>query len=431
MQVTVETGEGLARQVTVELPPEDIEQQIDQRLRDVARNARLPGFRPGKVPMRVLRQRFGESVRGEVFGEMVQASFSEAVAKAELRPAGMPEFEADIDQGARRYAYIAKFEVLPQVSLNSLKDQEIKRPVVEVLDADLDAMIERLRKQRKTWTQVERPAASGDRVTISFTGTLDGEAFPGGSAENRPLELGAGQMVPGFEEQLVGAVAGEERSVEVTFPADYHAASLAGKQALFSVTIAEVAEPVLPEVDADFVRGFGIEDGDLDKFRADVRGNMERELKQRVDSSVKSQVMDALVRANPLDLPAVLVAEEVKVLKAQMRQAAGGATFDLPDELFADSAKRRVALGLIVAEIVKQQGLAPDAARVRATIEEMAASYETPRDMIDYYYADRQRLASVESLVLEEMVVERMLGEANVKDEPMTFQALTETSEVA
>jgi trigger factor len=343
----------------------------------------------------------------------------------------MPEFEADIDQGARRYAYIAKFEVLPQVSLNSLKDQEIKRPVVEVLDADLDAMIERLRKQRKTWTQVERPAASGDRVTISFTGTLDGEAFPGGSAENRPLELGAGQMVPGFEEQLVGAVAGEERSVEVTFPADYHAASLAGKQALFSVTIAEVAEPVLPEVDADFVRGFGIEDGDLDKFRADVRGNMERELKQRVDSSVKSQVMDALVRANPLDLPAVLVAEEVKVLKAQMRQAAGGATFDLPDELFADSAKRRVALGLIVAEIVKQQGLAPDAARVRATIEEMAASYETPRDMVDYYYADRQRLASVESLVLEEMVVERMLGEANVKDEPMTFQALTETSEVA
>jgi len=431
MQVTVETGEGLARQMIVELPPEDIEQQIDQRLRDVARNARLPGFRPGKVPMRVLRQRFGESVRGEVFGEMIKASFSEAVTQAELRPAGMPEFEADIDQGTRRYAYTAKFEVLPQVKLNSLKDHEIKRPIVEVLEDDLDAMIERLRKQRKTWTQVERPAANGDRVMISFTGTIDGEAFPGGSAENHPLELGSGQMVPGFEEQLIGAVAGEERGVDVTFPENYQAANLAGKQVLFSVTIADVAEPVLPEVDADFVRGFGVEDGDLDKFRADVRANMERELKQRVDSKLKSQVMDALVEANPLDLPAVLVAEEVKVLKGQMFQAAGGASFELPDELFADPAKRRVALGLIVAEIVKQQGLSPDAARVRATVEGLAASYEKPRDMVDYYYADRQRLASVESLVLEEMVVELMLQEAKVQDEPMTFEALTETSEAA
>jgi len=431
MQVTVETGEGLARQMIVELPPEDIEQQIDQRLRDVARNARLPGFRPGKVPMRVLRQRFGESVRGEVFGEMVQASFSEAVTKADLRPASMPEFEADIDQGTRRYAYTARFEVLPEVRLNSLKDHEIKRPIVELGEGDLDTMIERLRSQRKTWTQVERPAANGDRIMISFTGTVDGEAFPGGSAENRPLELGSGQMVPGFEEQLVGAVAGEERSLEVTFPANYQAADLAGKQALFSVTIAEVAEPVLPEVDADFVRGFGIEDGDLEKFRADVRANMERELKQRVDSRLKSQVMDALVEANPLDLPEVLVAEEVKVLKGQMRQAAGGATFELPDELFTDPAKRRVALGLIVAEIVKQKELAPDAARVRATVEGLAASYETPQQMIDYYYADRQRLASVESLVMEEMIVELMLQEANVQDEPMTFEALTETSESA
>jgi trigger factor len=415
----------------VELPPEEIEQQIDKRLRDVARNARLPGFRPGKVPMRVLRQRFGESVRGEVFGEMVQASFSDAVTKAELRPAGMPEFEADIDQGARRYAYTAKFEVLPQVALNDLKDHVIKRPIVEVLDADLDAMIERLRKQRKTWTQVERPAAKGDRLTIAFEGTIDGEEFPGSSAENHPLELGSGRMVPGFEEQLVGAVAGEERGVTVTFPENYQAPGLAGKQVMFNVSVAEVAEPVLPEVDADFVRGFGIDDGDLDKFRADVRDNMQRELRQRVDSRLKSQVMDALVEANPLDLPAVLVAEEVKVLRAQMRQAAGGANFDLPDELFTDSAKRRVALGLIVAEIVKQQGLSPDPARVRATVERMAASYEKPQELVDHYYADRQRLASVESLVLEEMVVELVLKEADVQDEPMTFAALTETSEAA
>jgi trigger factor len=427
MQVTVETGEGLARQMTVELPPEEIEQQIDQRLREVARNARLPGFRPGKVPLRVLRQRFGDSVRAEVFGEMIKATFSEAIAKADLRPAGIPEFEADIDQSARRYAYIAKFEVLPQIVLNSLKDQTIKRPIVEVHESDLDAMIERLRKQRMTWTQVERPAAIGDRVIISFKGTIDGEAFPGGSAENRPLELGSGLMVPGFEEQLVGAVASDERSVEVTFPSDYHAPSLAGKQALFAVSIVDVAEPVLPEIDADFIRGFGIEDGNLDAFRADVRRNMERELKQRVDSSLKNQVMDALIKANPLDLPAALVAEEVKVLKEQMRQATSGTTVELPDELFADAAKRRVALGLVIAEIVKQHDIAPVPDRVRATIEEMASSYETPQDMIDHYYADRQRLASVESLVLEEMVVERMLEDADVQDEPMTFEALTET----
>ena len=426
MQVTVETGEGLAREMRVELPPEEIEREVDKRLRDVARQARLPGFRPGKVPMRVLRQRFGDSVRGEVFGEQVQASFAEAVTEQALRPAGMPEIEADIDKTAGRYAYVAKFEVLPQVELVGLAGREIKRPVAEVTDADVDAMVERLREQNKTWSAVERPAANGDRLTISYDGTIDGEGFRGSSAQDSRLELGAGRMLPDFEDQLLGASAGDERLVDMTFPDDYPNKDIAGKEARFKVEVKEVAEPVLPAVDADFIKGFGIDDGDMERFRADIRANMQRELKQRIDAKVKQQVMDALVDVNPIDLPAVLVAEETKALKNQTRQAAGGGSFALPDELFADSARRRVALGLIIAEAVKRHDLSPDPVRVRAAVDAMASTYETPQAVVDYYYGDHDSLKSVERLVLEDMVVERLLEEADVRDEPTSFSALAE-----
>jgi trigger factor len=379
--------------------------------------------------MRVLRQRFGDGVRGEVFGDKVQSSFSEAIASEELRPAGMPEIEADIDKAARRYAYTAKFEVLPQIDLRGLEGKSIRRPVADVVDSDVDDMIARLREQNKEWVDVERPAANGDRVTASFQGSIDGESFPGGNAEDVPLVLGSNSMVPGFEEQLIGVSAGNERDIDVTFPDDYQKEELAGKQARFSVSVKAVAKPVLPDVDDAFVRRFGVEDGDLEKFRADVRSNMGRELKQRIESRLKEQVMDALIEANPIDLPAVLVNEEIKVLKGQARQAVGGGTFELPDELFSDSAKRRVALGLIVAEIVKQHELGPDADRVRAVVEEMAATFEAPQSVIDYYYADRQRLAQVESMVMEEMVVERMLEQADVVDEPITFASMTETQQ--
>lgn len=426
MQVTVETGEGLAREMRVELSPEDIEREVEKRLRDVARQARLPGFRPGKVPMRVLRQRFGDSVRGEVFGEQVQATFAEAVTEQELRPAGMPEIEADIDQAARRYAYVAKFEVLPQVELVGLAGREIKRPVAEVTEADVDSMIERLRGQGKSWNPVERPAVKGDRLTISYEGTIDGEGFEGGSAQDRQLELGAGRMIPGFEDQLIGASASDERLVDLTFPEDYPSKDVAGKQAQFKVQVKEVTEPVLPAVDADFIKGFGIDDGDIERFRADIRANMGREMKQRIDAKVKEQVMDALVAANPIDLPAVLVAEETKSLKNQTRQAAGGGSFELPDELFADSARRRVALGLLIAEVVKRHDLEPDKELVRAAVDATASTYETPQAVVDYYYADPSRLRSVETLVLEDMVVARMLEEADVQDDPTSFAALAE-----
>jgi len=426
MQVSVETGEGLERRMRIDLPFERIQGEVDKRLQQLARSARLPGFRPGKVPINLLRQRYGEQVQQEVFGELVQTSFSEAVAKEALRPAGMPRIEPDIDHAEKRYGYTAVFEVLPQFELAPLSGKVLKRPVAQVTDADLEAMLERLRTQRKSWQPAQRPAQSGDRLTVAYTGTIDGEAFEGGSSASSQLELGSGRMIPGFEDGLIGARAGETRSLDISFPEGYHAAPLAGKPVRFEVTVNAVDEPVLPEVDADFARSFGVEDGDVERFRSDVRANMERELKQRIKARTKEAVMDVLVAENAVDIPAVLVSEEVRSLKEQMRQNLGGGRMELPDNLFEDSARRRVALGLIIAEIVKKNGIVANAASVREAVEEMASTYEQPQEVVDYYYADRKRLAPVESLVLEERVVDWVLGQVAVEDEATTFQQLTE-----
>lgn len=431
MQVSVETGEGLERRLRIDLPFERIEGEVDKRLQQLARNARVPGFRPGKVPMKMVRQRYGDQVHQEVFGELVQSSFSEAVAKEALRPAGMPRIEPDIDRDEKRFAYTAIFEVLPQFELATLSGKVVKRPLAEVTDGDLESMIERLRTQRRSWQPVQRPAQTGDRVTLSYVGSIDGEPFEGGSSDSSQVEIGSGRMIQGFEEGLIGAAASETRVLDIRFPDEYHAAHLAGKPAHFEVSIKSVDEPVLPEVDAAFARDFGVEDGDVARFRADVRANMERELKQRIKARTKESVMDVLVAENAIDIPSVLVAEEVKSLKDQMRQNMGGGRMELPDDLFEKSARRRVALGLIIAEIVRENGIVADAARIRAAVEEMASTYEQPQEVIDYYYGDRKRLTPVESLVLEEQVVDWALGQMTVEDEAMTFAQVTEPGSAA
>jgi trigger factor len=429
MQVLVESGEGLERRMTVGLEPERVEGEVDKRLREFARTARLPGFRPGKVPVKILRQRFGGQVRSEVFGELMQSSFVEAVGQENLRPAGAPSIDPVIDQADKRYSYTATFEVLPTFELGTLQGKVLKRPVSEVQDADVDALIQRLREQRKTFDEVNRPAENGDRLTISFKGTIDGEEFEGGSGENTPLELGSGRMIAGFESGMVGATAGDERVLDLSFPDDYHADHLKGKPVSFEVTVHSVAAPRLPDIDEEFAKGFGIADGDLDAFRKDVRSNMERELKQRVEAQIKKQAMDLLLEANKIELPRVLVAEEIRALKEQMRKNIGGTgTLELPDGTFEDEARRRVALGLVIAEVVKANGIEVDRGRVRGAVEDMASTYEDPQEVVDFYYSSKDHLASVESLTLENQVVDWLMTQVTVEDEPKTFEELTNPS---
>lgn len=428
MQVTVQNGEGLERRMTVELPAEDINREVESRLKNMSKTVRMHGFRPGKVPLKMLRTRFGLQVQQEVFGEMIQSSYPEAVTKEQLRPAGAPKIEPELEQGQGegRFAYTAVFDVLPDIELASLSDRSISRPSAEVADPDVDAMIERLREQRKTWNPVQRPAQDGDQLTLSFNGLMDGEAFEGGSAKDVPLVLGSGGMIEGFETGLIGATAGEARTLELSFPENYRTANLAGKPVTFEIQVSQVAEPVLPEVDAEFAKAFGVESGELEQFRADIRQNMERELKQRLQSKVKEQAMNTLLDAHQFEAPAALVEEEIDTLMEQTKKNASGHSMELPRKLFEEQAVRRVRLGLLVAEVIKKNGIKPDEDRVQSTIEEMAATYEDPRQVIDFYTSNRQQRVSIENLVMEEQVVDWVLEQARVEDVPSTFKEVTE-----
>lgn len=427
MQVSVENGAGLERRMTVALEPEQVEAEVEKRLREFARSARMPGFRPGKIPVKTLRQRYGTQIRGEVFSELMQSTFGQALVEQQLNPVAQPAFSVDMDPEAGRYAYTATFDVLPEFELGSLAGKTLKRPLATVADADLEALVERLREQRKTFNEVTRPAQDGDRVTLSFVATLVGESepFPGGSGQDFQLVLGSGQMIPGFEAGLVGATAGEERVLELSFPATYHAEHLKGKAASFVVTVQTVAEPQLPEVDAEFAKAFGVEDGDIERFRQDVRANMTRELKQRVEARIKSQALDLLLATNPIEIPQSLVAQEIQALKEQMRQNLRGNTkIELPDNLFEESAQRRVRLGLVLARVVKANEIKADPERVREAVEDLASTYENPKEVVDFYYGSKEHLASVEALALEGQVVDWVLTQVQVEDEPLGFQEL-------
>lgn len=433
MQVSVESGEGLERRLLVDLPADRVKAEVDKKLKDLARHVRLDGFRPGKVPLRTIKQRFGEQVRQETYGNLIQETLYEAASQQQLLPAGEPKVELREAAEEGGLGYTATFEVMPEISLGDLSDETVVRPVAEVTEADVDDMIEKLRQQRTTWTDVERPARDGDTVHMDFQGMIDGEVFEGGSAENVPLVLGSGSMVEGFEKGLLGASPGDERTLEVTFPDDYRANHLAGKRATFEVKVLRVSEPALPEVDAEFIRAFGIEDGTVEGLRADVAKNMAHELKQKIRGIVKDRVMDLLIEKHPLDIPQAMIAQESERMKQQMladmQQRGQGAGMDLPASLFEAQARRRVHLGLLVAEIIKSHGLTVDAEKVRETIAEAAESYEDPQEVIDYYMKDQNARAGVENVVLENQVVDWVIEQAREQEEAKTFAELMDNKD--
>ena len=424
MQVSVENTSALERRMTIGVPAERIEAEVNKRLQQTARNAKIPGFRPGKVPMSVIRQRYEADARQEALGNVIQASFYEAVVEQKLNPAGAPAVEPKVFEKGKDLEYIATFEVFPEFEVGAFDSIEVERLSADVADSDLDNMLEVLRKQNVRYEQVERAAQTEDQLNIDFVGKIEGEAFSGGSASGTQLVLGSGRMIPGFEDGLVGAKAGEEKVLNLNFPEDYQNLELAGKAAEFTVTVNSVSEAKLPELNEEFFGQFGIKETGLDGFRAEVRKNMERELRQAIKAKIKNQVMDGLVSTNPIEVPKALLDNEVDRLRVQAVQQFGGniKPDQLPAELFTEQAKRRVVLGLIVAEVVKQNELKPDEARVRELIQEMASAYQEPEQVVSWYYKNDEQLNEVRSVVLEEQVVDTVLQKAKVTDTSVSYE---------
>lgn len=439
MQVSIETTSGLERRLTVGVPAARVDSEVDSRLQKAAKNVRLPGFRPGKVPMKVMRQRFGAGIRQEVLGEVMSRSFQEAVMQEKLRPAGQPSIEPRNLDAGRDLEYVATFEVFPEVEIASLSGFAVTKPVAEVTAADIDTIIEVFRKQQGSWETVERAAETGDKVTIDYTGTRDGEAFEGGSAEGAELELGSGRMIPGFEDGIIGMRADEEKTLELTFPEDYHNEELQGAAVTFAVKLNSIKALVPAALDEELFRQYGVEEGGEEQFRKEVAENMSRELKNAVVNKVKQQVMDAVVAAHQsLEVPRALVAQEVDALRQQMFQQFGGSApkdLDLksllPDDMFRDNAERRVKLGLILSEMINRHELKADPAKVRAAVEELAATYQDSEEVINWYYGNPEQLAAVESRVLEDSVVDKLLEDADVQEHPCSYQEAISQAQAA
>ncbi|HET9735681.1 MAG TPA: trigger factor [Burkholderiales bacterium] len=430
MAVNVETLGTLERRLQMSVPVESIEREVDERLKKLARNAKLPGFRPGKVPMKLVAQTYGSQVRNEVLGDAVQKSFTDAVRQANLKVAGYPRIEPRKDAAAAgALEFSATFEVYPEFKVGELADASIERPQVSVDDAAVDKTIEILRKQRRTYATVERAAQDDDRLTVDFEGTIGGEPFAGGKAAGFAFVLAEGRMLPEFETAARGMRAGECRTFELTFPADYHGKDVAGKQATFTLTLKQVDEPRLPALDAAFAKALGVADGDLGRMREEVKQNVEREVKKRTEARVKNQALDALLAATPLELPKSLVAEETRALveRAAADLQSRGVKLEkvpLDPQAFEAAARRRVALGLIIAELARAEKLQPKPAEVRALIEQEAASYESPAEVVKWFYMQPQRLSEMESLALESNVVNWVLAKAKAVDKPVPFDEL-------
>ncbi|MCW9024882.1 MAG: trigger factor [Gammaproteobacteria bacterium] len=427
MQVSVEAPSALERRVTVAVDEARISDAVETRLKDMTKTVKLKGFRPGKVPLNVVKQQYGGQVRDEVVNEVVQSTFYEALDQEKLQPAGAPSFDSSKSEPGQGLEYTAVFEVYPEIKPAAIDKETIEKPVVEIADADVDKMIDRIRRQHVSWEVADRPAKEGDQVKIDFNGTIDGEAFQGGEGKDMSIELGSGRMIKGFEDGIVGAAAGTDLTLDLQFPDEYHAKELAGKAVQFAVHVNTVEEAVLPPIDEDFAKKMGVENGDMAKLREDIKENMDMELNKQIKTQLKQKVMDVLIAANKIEVPKSLIENESEALRNQMAQnlsSQGLAQKDLgaiDASMFAEEAERRVALGLIMTEIVKENGIKVEADNVRAMVDEIARPYEKPEEVVKWYYGDKRRLAEVESLVLEEQVVAWAVSQAKVVEKTSTF----------
>lgn len=428
MQVSVEISAGLERRMRVQVPVEKIEKEVESRLQRVGRSAKIKGFRPGKVPAKVIRQQYGSEVRQEVLQEMLQSSYSEAVIQEKLQPAGGPSIEAGSMEEGQDLTYTAVFEVYPEFELQGLSKIKVQQPEVTIQETDIDAMIENLRKQRATWNPVERKAADGDQVTLNFTGTLKGEPFEGGNAKDFPVVLGEGAMLAEFEKNLKGVAAGDEKTFKMKFPKDYHATNLAGQKVEFEISVSEVAEQILPEVDAELIKAYGIESGERDELVKDIEANMQRELEAKIKAEVKKQLLEGLLKANRIDLPDVLVRQECESLQKETMQRMGiteekqAPTIDS----FREAAAKRVRMGLLMNAAIRENELQLDQSQVTAKVDELCAPYDNPDEIRNIYLQNPQFLGQIESMVLEEQVVEWLISQAKVSSKTFGFKELME-----
>ena len=427
MQVVLESPSALERQFTITIPTGDVETEFESKLKETTQRVRIDGFRPGKVPASVVRQRYGQAIRQEIVSDLMEKALGQALSEHDVKPIGSPRIDdVNFEEGAD-FSFKATFEVFPEIEPVLLDGKEIEQKACKIGAPDVKEMIATLREQRKTWKESARAAAKdGDRATINFEGFIDGEAFDGGKAEDHALVLGTGQMIPGFEDGIVGMKKGESKEIEVTFPADYHAEELKGKPAMFKIELTKLERGEMPTIDEEFIKSFGVESGTEDDFKAELKQQMQRELSMTLKNMNKTAVFDALLEANAdTPVPQSAIKSEIHTLKHQaVERFGGGQQFDphqLPDELFTEQAERRVRLGVLLGATVKTLGLTPENERVRQLVEEMASAYDSPDEVINFYYSDTENLRQVEALAIEEQVAEALLTKASVKAVEMSY----------
>ena len=422
MDVSVENAGGLERRMTVQVPAERVEQEVQSRLDSMSKTVRLDGFRPGKVPLKVIEKKYGKQVRLEVVDELVNSTMQEALSQESIRPVGQPSVEPKGIEPGEPLEYVATFEVFPELSGMLNYGFKVTKPIVEITSDDVGNMLENLRQQRATWNVVERAAQPGDQVSIDFEGTIGGAPFAGNKAEQMSLVLGANTMIPGFEDQLAGVSAGDEKTLNITFPDDYAAAEVAGKDAEFQVKVNSVSEAVLPELDDDFARAFGIDENGMDGLREEITNNMQRELSGLITSKLKEQVFNGLLETNPVEVPRTLIESEVQQLQSQESNQGVDASS------LQATAERRVKLGVLISEIVKLNNIQVDPDRVRKLVDTIAESYEKPEEVVQWYYGNQEMLAGVQSSVMEELAVEWVISSsgADVTEKETGFSDLVE-----